>query len=114
MSDCLFCRIAAKAIPAKVVAETPEALAFHDIQPQAPVHALVIPKKHVATLNDAQPDDAALLGKLLLLAKDVARTLGVDASGWRLAVNTNKDAQQSVFHVHLHVLGGRRLEWPPG
>jgi histidine triad (HIT) family protein len=114
VSDCLFCRIAAKSIPAKVVAETPDALAFHDIQPQAPVHALVIPKKHVATLNDAQEADAALLGKLVLLAKDVAKTLGVDAPGWRLVANTNKDAQQSVFHVHLHVLGGRRLEWPPG
>ena len=114
MSDCLFCRIAAKSIPAKVVAETPDALAFHDIQPQAPVHVLVIPKKHVATLNDLQDADAALIGQLFLLAKDVAKSLGVDASGWRAVFNTNKDAQQSVFHVHLHLLGGRRLEWPPG
>jgi histidine triad (HIT) family protein len=114
MSDCLFCRIAARTIPAKILAETPEAVAFHDLQPQAPVHVLVIPRKHIPTLNDLQPDDAALVGKLFLLAKDVAAALKIDAPGWRAVFNTNSDARQSVFHVHLHVLGGRRLDWPPG
>lgn len=114
MADCLFCKIAAKQIPAKLVAETDDALAFHDIAPKAPVHVLVIPKKHVPTLNHLAPEDGALVGKLHLLAKEVAEKLGVATSGWRAVMNTNGDAGQTVFHIHLHVLGGRQLEWPPG
>lgn len=112
MADCLFCRFAADPASVKLVAETADAIAFHDIAPKAPVHVLVVPKKHVATLNDL--DDAALGGKLLLLAKDVAQKLGVAESGWRAVLNCNADAGQSVFHIHLHVLGGRALAWPPG
>jgi histidine triad (HIT) family protein len=114
MADCIFCRIAAKSVPAKLIAETPDAVAFHDLSPQAPVHALVIPRKHVATLNDLGPDDGALVGKLFLLAKEVAGKLGVAASGWRAVFNTGKDANQTVLHIHLHLLGGRALAWPPG
>lgn len=114
MADCLFCRIAAKQVPAKVVAETDDALAFHDIAPKAPVHVLVIPKKHVPSLNHLAPEDAALAGRLTLLAKDVAEKFGVATSGWRAVWNCGPDAGQTVFHIHLHVLGGRQLEWPPG
>jgi len=114
VADCLFCKIAAKQIPAKIVAESPEAVAFHDLSPQAPVHVLVIPKKHVATLNDLSPDDCVLVGKMTLLAKDAARKLGVEQSGWRAVMNCNADAGQSVFHIHLHMLGGRQFAWPPG
>lgn len=114
MADCLFCRIAAKQIPAKLIAETPEALAFHDVSPQAPVHALVIPRKHIATLNDLRPGDGPLVGKLFEMAGEVAVKLGVADSGWRAVFNVGKDANQTVFHMHLHVLGGRALAWPPG
>lgn len=112
MSDCLFCKIAAGEIPSDVVKENEEFFAFRDINPQAPTHVLAIPRRHVATLNDA--DDAALVGRLVLFARDVARDEGVGDDGWRLVINTNAGAGQTVFHVHAHVLGGRAMRWPPG
>jgi histidine triad (HIT) family protein len=114
MSDCLFCKIVAKEIPAKVVHEDADTLAFEDIQPQAPLHALVIPRKHIATINDVAPQDEALVGKLFRVASKLARARGFDGSGYRVVMNCNRDANQLVFHVHLHVLGGRKMTWPPG
>jgi histidine triad (HIT) family protein len=110
--SCLFCRIARGEVPAKRVAETEDCVAFRDINPQAPVHVLVIPRQHVPSLNEAS--DAALVGKLALLAAEVARNEGIAQSGYRAVINTNADAGQTVFHVHLHLLGGRRMGWPPG
>lgn len=114
MNDCLFCKMASGAIKPDVVLETPDLLAFRDIHPQAPTHVLVIPKRHIATLNDLQPADADLVGKLLLAAQTVAQHDGIAQSGYRTVMNCNADAGQSVFHIHLHVLGGRALSWPPG
>ena len=110
--DCLFCRLVRGEIPAAIVAETPECVAFRDINPQAPVHVLVIPREHVASLDEAR--DAALVGRLALLAAEIARREGVAEFGYRTVINTNADAGQSVAHLHLHLLGGRRLGWPPG
>jgi histidine triad (HIT) family protein len=110
--DCLFCRIVRKEIPAKLVAEDEHCVAFRDINPQAPVHVLVIPREHVPSLNQAT--DPAMLGRLSLMAADIARREGVAESGYRTVVNTNAGAGQTVFHIHLHLLGGRSLHWPPG
>ncbi|MBA3557652.1 MAG: histidine triad nucleotide-binding protein [Gemmatimonadaceae bacterium] len=110
--NCLFCRVARGEVSAAIVAETPDCIAFRDINPQAPVHVLIIPREHIATLNDAS--DAATIGKLSLLAADVARKEGIADSGYRTVINTNAAAGQTVFHVHLHLLGGRTLRWPPG
>lgn len=110
--DCLFCRIVEGAIPVTPLAENQTCLAFRDVNPQAPVHVLVVPRVHVASLNDAS--DAGLLGSLLLLAAEVAAKEGISESGYRTVINTNADGGQSVFHIHAHVLGGRRLSWPPG
>ena len=110
--DCLFCRIVRGEVPAALVAETPQCVAFRDINPQAPVHVLVIPREHVASLDEAR--DAALVGRLSLLAAEIARREGVADSGYRTVINTNADAGQSVPHIHLHLLGGRSLGWPPG
>jgi histidine triad (HIT) family protein len=114
MSDCLFCRIVEKQIPAKIVHDDADTLAFEDIQPQAPQHLLVIPKKHIATLNDVAPEDAAVMGRLFTTAAKLARERGFADRGWRAVVNVNRDAHQLVFHVHLHVLAGRPFQWPPG
>ena len=111
---CLFCKIIAKEIPAKILFEDDDLLAFSDIHPVAPTHALVIPKKHIVSLNEATPGDAALLGKLLLAAQRVAREAKLESSGWRAVMNNGPGAGQSVFHVHVHVLGGREMAWPPG
>jgi histidine triad (HIT) family protein len=110
--DCLFCRIIRREIPATIVAETEHCLAFRDITPRAPVHVLVIPKVHVASLDEAS--DAAQLGRLSLMAAEIARAEGIAGSGYRTVINTGSDAGQTVFHVHLHLLGGRALGWPPG
>ena len=110
--DCLFCRIVRKEIPATIVAETAECVAFRDLNPQAPTHVLVIPREHVASLDQAR--DAALVGRLALLAAEIARTEGIAERGYRTVINTNADAGQTVFHIHLHLLGGRHLGWPPG
>ena len=111
-ADCLFCRIVRGEIPAKLVAEDEHCLAFRDINPQAPVHVLVIPRDHVPTLNDVVEPE--LVGRMHLLAARVARDLGLAGRGYRTVINTNADAGQTVFHIHLHVLGGRSMEWPPG
>ena len=110
--DCLFCRIVRKEIPAKLVAEDEHCIAFRDINPQAPVHVLVIPREHVPSLDQAR--DAAMLGRLSLMAAEIARKEGVAAGGYRTVMNTNAGAGQTVFHVHLHLLGGRPMHWPPG
>ena len=113
MSDsCLFCRIVRREIPAKLVHEDEHTLAFRDIDPKAPTHVLVIPKTHVASLNEAT--DAAMLGELLLVARDIARAEGIESSGYRTVINTGAGAGQTVHHVHVHLLGGRHLKWPPG
>lgn len=115
MADCLFCRIVAGEIPAKVAKRSPDALAFHDIDAKAPVHVLVIPTRHVAAVRSATgAEGEALLGKLLTFAASVAAELGLDARGYRIVTNTGPDAGQSVDHLHLHVLGGRKMTWPPG
>lgn len=112
MTDCLFCKIIHGEIPSTKVAESDIAVAFRDVNPQAPTHVLVVPRRHVATLTDAS--DAKLLGELLLFAKDIARREGIAESGYRVVVNTNAGAGQTVFHLHLHLLGGRPMRWPPG
>lgn len=113
MADaCLFCRIARKEVPATLVAETAECVAFRDINPQAPVHILVIPREHIP--SPSAVTDPAIVGKLTQLAADLARREGVAESGYRLVMNTNADAGQTVFHLHMHLLGGRRMAWPPG
>ena len=113
MADaCLFCRIVRKEIPAQIVAETADCVAFRDINPQAPVHILVVPREHVASVADVT--DPTTVGKMTALAKDLAHREGIAAGGYRLVINTNADAGQTVFHLHLHLLGGRRMGWPPG
>lgn len=114
MEDCLFCKIANHEISSKIVFENDEVVAFEDINPQAPTHILIVPKKHIATLNDATKQDKDLLGSAILTAADIARERGIDGSGYRLVWNTNAGAGQSVFHIHLHLLGGRSMSWPPG
>ena len=111
---CLFCKIVKKEVPAKVLFEDDDVLAFHDITPGAPTHVLVIPKRHIASLDDVGPDDATLLGKLVVAGKRVAAETGVADKGYRVVFNTGANAGQSVFHIHMHVLGGRALSWPPG
>jgi len=112
--DCLFCRILAKEISAKMVHEDDRAIAFEDINPQAPTHVLIVPRRHIAGLNDVAAEDAALLGHLQLVAAQIARQRGIAESGYRTVLNTGRGAGQSIFHLHLHLLGGRGLRWPPG
>lgn len=114
MTDCVFCRMVAGEIEPNVVYEDDHVLAFRDINPQAPVHVLVIPKKHVSTINDLQEEDVEVSGRLFQAAKRVAQKTGIADSGFRTVMNCNSDAGQTVFHLHLHVLGGRRMHWPPG
>jgi len=112
--DCLFCRIAAKEVPARLVREDAEVVAFRDINPQAPTHVLVIPRRHIASVTELSPGDDALVGRLVRTGVEVARSEGLGERGFRLVFNAGPDAGYSVFHVHLHVLGGRRMSWPPG
>jgi histidine triad (HIT) family protein len=114
MADCLFCRIVEKKLPARIVHEDADTVAFEDVNPQAPTHVLVIPRKHIATPNDLAPEDDAVVGKMYRAAAEVARRRGIAETGWRTVMNANRDAGQLVFHIHLHVLGGRRMHWPPG
>ena len=114
MSDCLFCRIVRKEIPASVIYEDDDVLVFNDINPQAPLHALVVPKRHVATLNDLSSGDDALVGQMVRRAAAIAREKGYADRGFRTVFNTNAEAGQTVFHIHLHLLAGRGLTWPPG
>ncbi|HET9985369.1 MAG TPA: histidine triad nucleotide-binding protein [Longimicrobiales bacterium] len=111
---CLFCRIVAGEIPAKVVRQDDDTVAFRDVNPQAPVHVLVVPRRHIPSVNALAADDAALVGKLFLAAREIAGAEGIADSGYRLVMNTGPDAGQSVDHIHLHVLGGRHVGWPPG
>ncbi len=112
--DCLFCRIVNKELSSKIVYEDDQAVAFEDINPQAPTHILVVPRKHIAGLNDATAEEAKLLGQLQLVAAEVARARGIVESGYRVVINNGRGAGQSVFHLHLHLLGGRGMRWPPG
>jgi histidine triad (HIT) family protein len=112
--ECVFCRIVAGEIPATVVRDDADTVAFRDLDPKAPVHVLIIPKRHIGSMNDAGPADGEVLGALLLAAREVAAAEGIAESGYRLVINTGEAAGQSVGHVHLHVLGGRALRWPPG
>lgn len=112
MNGCLFCKIAAGDIPATVVAQDDRFIAFRDIDPQAPTHVLVIPRAHVASLNEVREPE--MLGELLLFARAVAQDEGLGERGYRVVLNTNAEAGQSVFHLHAHVLGGRAMRWPPG
>jgi histidine triad (HIT) family protein len=112
--SCLFCKIISREIPGDIVYEDESVIAFNDIYPQAPTHVLVVPKTHIETLNDLGDDQAELVGGLILRAKALAEERKIAASGYRLVFNTNRHAGQTVFHIHLHLLGGRSLEWPPG
>jgi histidine triad (HIT) family protein len=112
--ECLFCKIVSGEIPAKRVHENEHVVAFHDIHPQAPVHALVVPRRHLIGIHEATIEDTALLGQVMLAGRDVAEKLGLADDGYRLVVNNGVNAGQSVMHLHLHVLGGRVLAWPPG
>jgi histidine triad (HIT) family protein len=112
-ADCLFCKIAEKKIPAKLVYEDPDIFAFQDINPQAPTHILLCPRKHFASLDEAKPEDQAVLGKLLSVAAQIARERKL-TDGYRTVFNTGAGAGQTVFHLHLHLLGGRHFHWPPG
>jgi len=114
MTNCLFCRIASGEIPAKIVYEDDDVLAFEDINPQAPMHVLVIPRVHVATLNDLTAAHESLVGAMVRAAAHIAKKRGVAESGYRTVFNCNAAAGQTVFHIHLHVLGGRTFAWPPG
>jgi histidine triad (HIT) family protein len=114
MNDCIFCKIAAGEIPADIVYDDGEVLAFRDINPEAPVHLLLIPRRHIATLNDLSEADAALVGRLYLAGQQIAVKLGVAENGYRTVINCNRDAGQLVFHIHMHLLAGRELGWPPG
>ncbi len=112
--DCLFCKIVNGDIPAEIVYESDTALAFRDINPQAPIHVLIIPRQHIATINDIADAHESLVGSLYSAARDIAEAEGIAAGGYRAVMNCNADAGQTVFHIHLHLLGGRPLGWPPG
>ena len=114
MSNCLFCKIVQKTIPAKIVHEDDRSLAFDDINPQAPVHTLIIPKQHVSAVQDCGDQAPDLLAHLLVVCTKVAKQKGLSQSGYRIVANTGPDAGQTVFHLHFHVMGGRHLGWPPG
>lgn len=112
--DCIFCKIAEKKIPAKLVYEDDKVVAFDDINPQAPTHTLIIPREHIPTVNDLHPEHNALVGHMFQVAKEIARIKGIAESGYRSVFNCNRDSGQEVYHIHLHVLGGRKMSWPPG
>jgi len=112
--DCLFCRIASGEIPADLVLDTPEILAFRDINPQAPTHILIIPRQHIPSVSEMEESHAPLMGKLFHAARVLAGEEGIEEGGYRMVVNAGADAGQSVFHVHMHLLGGREMAWPPG
>jgi histidine triad (HIT) family protein len=111
--DCLFCKIVSEKIPSKKVYSDDQIFAFHDIQPVAPIHILIVPKRHIATLNDLTADDAELIGQLLITGKNLAKQLGIAGGGYRINLNCNADGGQTVFHIHAHLLGGKAMGWPP-
>jgi histidine triad (HIT) family protein len=112
--DCLFCKIIEKKIPAKLVHEDEHALAFADINPQAPTHLLIVPKKHIRDIHSIKPNDRELIGHLFLVAQALGEKLGLDKGGYRMVINNGREAGQTVFHIHLHLLSGRVFSWPPG
>ncbi|MFG6138663.1 MULTISPECIES: histidine triad nucleotide-binding protein [Halomonas] len=112
--DCLFCKIINREIPADIVYEDDEVLAFNDIDPKAPTHQLIVPKRHIATLNDIEEDDLALVGRLQFTAAKLARQAGFDEDGYRVVMNCNEQGGQTVYHIHMHLMGGRRFTWPAG
>jgi histidine triad (HIT) family protein len=114
MPDCLFCRIVKREIPASIVYEDDRVLAFNDINPQAPTHVLVVPKRHIASLDALSDGDDAIVGEVVRRAAAIARERGIADGGYRTVFNTNRDAGQTVFHIHLHLIGGRNMGWPPG
>ncbi len=114
MTDCLFCKIREGDIPADIVYQDDDVMAFNDVNPQAPHHVLIIPKRHISTLNDIEDGDATVLGKLFAAAKVIAAERGVSDDGYRTVVNCNERAGQTVFHIHMHLLAGRNMNWPPG
>ena len=114
MSDCIFCRIAHHEIPATIVYEDEQFIAFEDIDPQAPVHILIVPKRHIPTLSDVKETDADLLQNIFLIARHIAALQHIDHSGFRFIVNCNPNGGQTVYHLHAHLLGGRKMNWPPG
>jgi histidine triad (HIT) family protein len=114
MDSCIFCRIVERSLPARIVFEDEEILAFEDAHPQAPIHILIVPRKHLASLKDATTDDVPLLGRLFWVATQLAREKGLETRGYRTVINTGTLAGQSVFHLHVHLLGGRVFHWPPG
>jgi len=114
MTDCLFCKIINREVPASIVYEDQRVLAFDDINPQAPTHVLVIPRRHIASLNEMSVEDDLLVGEVVRRAAAIAKERGLSAGGYRTVFNTNRDAGQTVFHIHLHLLGGRSMHWPPG
>ncbi len=114
MGDCIFCKIASHEIQSDIVYEDEELVAFKDINPQAPVHILIIPRKHIPTINDLSAEDSELIGKMVLLAKKLAADMEIAERGYRLVFNCNREGGQMVFHIHLHLLGGRAMGWPPG
>jgi len=114
VKDCIFCKIVRKEIPSNLVYEDDEFLAFEDINPQSPVHALIIPKSHIKSLNDIDEKNSAFFGKLMLVARNIAEERGVSKTGYRVVLNCGIEGGQTVFHLHVHILGGRRMVWPPG
>ena len=114
MTECIFCKIVERKIPAKIIYEDDTCLAFEDVNPQAPVHSLVIPKKHIPTILDIEEEDSGLVGHLLRVANKVAREKGVAERGFRVVANCNHESGQTVYHIHFHILGGRPMKWPPG
>jgi histidine triad (HIT) family protein len=114
MDNCLFCKIIRREVPAKIVYEDDEVVAFEDIKPEAPTHVLVIPRRHIESLNALEPGDDSTVGAVVRRAAAIAKDRGIAAGGFRTVFNTNRDAGQTVFHIHLHLIGGRRMTWPPG
>jgi histidine triad (HIT) family protein len=114
MQNCVFCKIANKKLPAQILFENKRVIAFRDIRPQAPTHVLIIPQRHISTVNDLSTSDALLVGELFLVAQKIARAEQIDQSGYRLVMNCNRDSGQEVYHIHLHLMGGRPMSWPPG
>lgn len=114
MSGCIFCRVACGEMPARIIYEDDHCVAFHDINPKAPVHFLVIPRKHITSLNDLLEDDQLLLGHMMTVASRMAKEQHIDGTGYRAVINTNAEAGQTVFHLHIHIMGGRVFHWPPG
>ena len=112
--ECIFCQVAAHKTPAKILYEDESCLVLEDISPKAPVHLLVIPRKHITSLNDDLEADEALLGHMMMIVRQMAKNYGIDGTGYRTVINTNAEGGQTVFHLHIHILGGRALRWPPG